>query len=99
MSTISSNYLLIGGTGGFLIQWGQSASVSVNSSVSVVFPIDFPTFCAVVLPGSLFAAGTAGECGVAQVSAKNTHGATFETFRTFGSGSDSCYAQYIAIGW
>jgi hypothetical protein len=84
--------------GPLYIQWGESAGVTINSSVSVTFPTPFPNACFVCVPVARYLSGGQGECAIGQVDGLSATGATFYSFRPFGSGSDTAVVQYIAIG-
>lgn len=78
--------------GGLIIQWGVTGSVAPAASVTVTFPIAFPTLCA-------------SASAIRDVAGNAQRGDTASTFSVVsfvinnGSGETTCTFRWIAIGY
>ncbi|MCL9851200.1 gp53-like domain-containing protein [Ralstonia solanacearum P673] len=83
--------------GGLIIQWGQIGAINVNSSVTVTFPIAFPTALASIALALDATSGSSG-CPPATAVARSVTGFTYTTLPGTSFGSVSGHT-WIAIGY
>lgn len=85
---------------GFLEQWGTSSTAGgAGGTVDVTFPIAYPASCYNVSGTTIFASGTGvGTEMVCACNSFSTSGASFVTWRAAGSGTDTAYVMWRAIG-
>lgn len=95
-SNYLSKYIVLGPV---YIQWGTSIAGTTPTTVSVTFPIAFPTVCSSVFGSAVFSSGSVGEVLMSQVSSISTTGCTFSLERSSGSGTDGATVNWMAIGW
>jgi hypothetical protein len=79
--------------GGLIFQWGETANIVTDTTLSVTFPIAFTTSCFQVL-----ATGTATTSGAGEVSL-NTRDLTTTTFTMVNDGGKNSTARWFAIGY
>lgn len=79
--------------GGLIMQWGETASINSDSTLSVTFPTAFTTSCFQVL-----ATGTASTSGTGEVSL-NTRDLTTTTFTMVNDGGKASTARWFAVGY
>lgn len=82
---------------GIIIQWGATASITIDQSVTITFPIAFTTIPRVTLGW----AATIGEIGESLFNIKSitTTNFTGTCNRKSGTGTDGGFAGWIAIGY
>jgi len=78
---------------GLILQWGETANINADSTLSVTFPLAFTTSCFQVL-----ATGTATTSGAGEVSL-NTRDLTTSTFTMVNDGGKDTTARWFAIGY
>lgn len=85
---------------GILEQWGTSSTAGgPGDTVTITFPKPFPSTCWNITASTVFASGSGvGNEIICACNSFNTSGASFVTWRASGTGSDTAYVSWRAIG-
>ena len=79
---------------GFIVQWGTTAAISVSSSVTITFPIQFPTGVFSILSSPVIFANNSAAFSVGASAISTTQMKVYNNSATSGS----VIATWFAIG-